>query len=145
MNIKHILVAALLWGGHNAATAQGEYAEIARLRSMNEGVYGIRSTADGEHYTTLEGNQILRYSYAAATPGEKLLPAAAAELRITGYALSPDERRILLSSGRTPIYRHSFTTSYHLVEGQTVRQVLREAEAPRDATFSPDGQKIAYS
>ena len=26
-----------------------------------------------------------------------------------------------------------------------VRPVLRDAEAPRDASFSPDGQKIAYS
>ncbi len=146
MTLHRILLAAcLLAGAIRPATAQGRYAEIARLRSMNEGVYGIRSTADGEHYTTLEGNQVLRYSYAADTPGEKLLPATASELRIAGYALSPDERRILLWSGRTPIYRHSFTTSYHLAEGQSVRPVLREAEAPRDATFSPDGRQIAYS
>ena len=31
---------------------------------MNETVRGIRPMADGEHYTTLENNDILRYSYA---------------------------------------------------------------------------------
>ena len=43
------------------------------------------------------------------------------------------------------IYRHSYTTSYSLVRDNAVRPVLRDAEAPRDASFSPDGQKIAYS
>ena len=50
--------------GTGTVQARGEYAEIARLRSMNETVRGIRSMADGEHYTTLENNDILRYSYA---------------------------------------------------------------------------------
>ncbi len=30
--------------------------------------------ADGEHYTTLESNDIVRYSYASAAPGESMLP-----------------------------------------------------------------------
>ena len=56
-----ITAAALLTG---SVRAQNEYAEIARLRGLNKSVRGIRSMADGEHYTTLEGNEILRYSYA---------------------------------------------------------------------------------
>ena len=137
-----IAAAALLTG---SARAQNEYAEIARLRGLNESVRGIRSMADGEHYTTLESNDIVRYSYASAAPGESMLPAPAPNLVITDYAFSPDERSILIASGRKPIYRHSYTTSYSLVRDNTVRPVLRDAEAPRDASFSPDGQKIAYS
>jgi len=137
------LLAALLLA--TTAAAKGEYAEIARLRAMNETVRGIRPMADGEHYTRLERNEILRYAYAADTPGERLLPASAQGIAVTDYAFSPDERRILIASGRTPIYRHSYTTTYHLVEQGAVRPVLREAEAPRDAGFSPDGTKIAYS
>ena len=57
-----LLAAALLGAG--IVQAQNEYAEIARLRGLNESVRGIRSMADGEHYTTLENNDILRYSYA---------------------------------------------------------------------------------
>ena len=57
-----VLAAVLL--GSGTLAARDEYREIARLASMNERVYGIRSMADGEHYTTLEGNEILRYSYA---------------------------------------------------------------------------------
>ena len=137
-----ITAAALLTG---SVRAQNEYAEIARLRGLNESVRGIRSMADGEHYTTLESNDIVRYSYASAAPGESMLPAPAPNLVITDYAFSPDERSILIASGRKPIFRHSYTTSYSLVRDNAVRPVLRDAEAPRDASFSPDGQKIAYS
>ena len=127
------------------ATAQNEYAEIARLAALNESVRGIRSMADGEHYTTLGGNDIRRYRYDAATPGESLLPSPAPNLTISDYALSPDERSILIASGRRPIYRHSYTTSYSLVRNNAVEPILPEAEAPRDASFSPDGRLIAYS
>ena len=47
-----------------AATAQNEYDQILRLRAMNESVRGIRSMADGEHYTTLTKGDIRRFSYA---------------------------------------------------------------------------------
>lgn len=128
-----------------AAYAQNEYAEIARLRSLNESVRGIRPMADGEHYTTLDANNILRYSYAADTPGESMLPSPAPNLVISDYVFSPDEQTILVASGRKPIYRHSYTTSYSLIRDNRVQPVLRQAEAPRDASFSPDGQQIAYS
>ena len=138
-----LLAAALLCAA--TAQARGEYAEIARLRSMNEGVRGIRSMADGEHYTTLEGNNIVRYGYAAAGRGQSMLPSPTANLVITDYTFSPDERQILIASGAKPIYRHSYTTSYYLARGGSLTPVLREAEAPRDASFSPDGKLIAYS
>ena len=86
-----LLAAALLGAG--IVQAQNEYAEIARLRGMNQTVRGIRSMADGEHYTTLEGSNIIRHSYAAAGPGERMLPSSAANLTITDYSFSPDEGR----------------------------------------------------
>ena len=131
--------------GTGTVQARGEYAEIARLRSMNETVRGIRSMADGEHYTILEGNNIVRYGYAAAGQGEQMLPKPTANLVVTDYAFSPDERQILIASGARPIYRHPYTTDYFLASGNSLMPVLREAEAPRDASFSPDGKLIAYS
>lgn len=142
--VKMLLGAALLLAGGRGTAADG-YAEIARLKGLNETVRGIRTMNDGEHYTVLEGNDIRRYAYAAETPGESLLPTPAPNLAITDYTLSPDERSILVASGRRPIYRHSYTTSYSLIRDGRILPVLRDAEAPRDATFSPDGRRIAYS
>ena len=145
--------AAMLFGasllftiGRVMAQASGEeYGEIARLKGMNETVRGIRSMNDGEHYTVLEDNDIRRYAYASEGPGESLLPTPTPNLAITDYTLSPDEGSILIASGRQPIYRHSYTTSYTLIHNGRVIPVLRDAEAPRDASFSPDGKRIVYS
>jgi len=138
-----ILLAALL--GVATVQAQDEYTQIARLRSMNQSVRGIRSMADGEHYTTLEKNNIVRYKYAETNRGESMLPSPAGNLTITDYAFSPDERQILIASGRKPIYRHSYTTSYYLSAAGSLTPTLNSAEAPRDASFSPDSRLIAYS
>ena len=138
-----LLAAALLGAG--IVQAQNEYAEIARLRGMNQTVRGIRSMADGEHYTILEGNNIVRYGYATAGQGENMLPKPTANLVVTDYAFSPDERQILIASGARPIYRHSYTTDYFLASGNSLMPILREAEAPRDASFSPDGKLIPDS
>lgn len=129
-----------------AATAQArnEYAEIARLRAMNRRADGLRPMNDGEHYTVIEQGNIVRYAYASANSAVKLLPGPLAA-GISDYAFSPDERRVLVASGRTPIYRHSYTAKYYLSDGQTLQPVLTEAEAPRDASFSPDGTAIVYS
>ena len=132
-------------GPLTAGTTGMEYAEIARLKGMNETVRGIRSMNDGEHYTTLENNDIRRHAYTTASAGESLLPVPAPNLAISDYTLSPDESMILIASGRHPIYRHSYTTSYTLIRDGRVVPVLREAEAPRDASFSPDGLRIVYS
>ena len=144
MNIQATLLAAALFCAAGVQ-AQNEYAEIARLNSLNERVYGTRSMADGEHYTVREGNDIRRYAYATAGEGVSLLPTPAPNLVITDYGFSPDERMILIASGRHPIYRHSYTTQYQLVADGRVQPVLTEAEAPRDASFSPDGSRIVYS
>ena len=140
-----VLLGATLLLTAGRAAAGNEYAEIARLKSLNQSVRGIRSMNDGEHYTTLENNDIRRYAYATEGRGESLLPTPAPNLVITDYTLSPDERMILVASGRHPIYRHSFTTSYTLIRDGRATAILREAEAPRDASFSPDGRRIVYS
>lgn len=145
MSVKHFFSIALLCMLCGTAGARNEYAEIARLKAMNQRVAGIRPMADGEHYTVLESNNIIRYAYASDAPGENMMPQPAANLAVTDYAFSDDGRRLLVASGRTPIYRHSYTTAYHLSDGGPLRPILREAEAPRDASFSPDGKLIVYS
>ena len=57
-----VLLGATLLLTAGRAAAGNEYAEIARLKSLNQSVRGIRSMNDGEHYTTLENNDIRRYA-----------------------------------------------------------------------------------
>ena len=100
--------------------------------------------ADGEHYRqTVRGGGILLRSYADEAVCDTLLPAGTAGA-LTGYEFAADGR-ILLSDGATPIYRHSFTTDYRLWNGCEVTDVAPEIGGKRDASFSPDGRRIAFA
>lgn len=128
-----------------AASSQN-YGDIFSLRRQNESVHGIRSMRDGEHYTVLERNSIIKYKYAEESEGEIILPTIMDDFSIRDYQFSPNEKRVLVSQGSTPIYRHSYTTHYHLLTpNKGMDNILSAAQAPRDATFSPDGEMLAYS
>ena len=142
--MKKLLTLAALALAAAAAHAQS-YDEIVRLRSMNETVRGIRSMADGVHYTVLEDNTIRKYAYAEASAGETLLPETPDSFAIADYQLSPDERTILVASGSEPIYRHSYTTRYYLSDARGLRPIMLGIDSTRDASFSPDGRRIAFS
>ena len=120
-------------------TVQARYTDILKIRRANSGIAALRSMADGEHYTTLEGRDIVRTSYANRSEKEVLYTAP---FTIADYTFSADERMILTAEASTvaPIYRHSFTANYLLTGcGEDIR-----FEAVRDITFSPDNKRLAY-
>lgn len=122
-------------------TAQGSYSDILKIRRANRGISALRSMKDGEHYTVLSKNAIIRTAYADKSKSDTLITAPCA---VAGYTLSADEQMVLLPKAASvkPIYRHSYTADYMLMSGQ---QQLANFEAVRDMTFSPDGNNIAYS
>ncbi|MEG2370433.1 MAG: S9 family peptidase [Alistipes sp.] len=127
------------------ATQAQNYKDIARLRAMNQGVTGIRGMADGEHYTVQEKNNVVKYAFAQAGAGENLLPALGEKFDLEEYLLSPDGHTLLVAEGARPIYRHSYTTRYHLGTAEGLQPILSDMQQPRDASFSPDGRQIAFS
>ena len=122
-------------------TAQGSYTDILKIRRANRGISALRSMKDGEHYTVLSKNAIIRTAYADKSKSDTLFTVPCA---VAGYTLSADEQMVLLPKAASvkPIYRHSYTADYILMSGQ---QQLANFEAVRDMTFSPDGNNIAYS
>ena len=81
-----------------------KYADIAKCRAANGAIYGVRSMADGEHFTIINGKQIVRCSYADRTDSLVLFEG---DFRIGSYSFSGDEKQLLLSDARSvkPIYR----------------------------------------
>lgn len=116
-----------------------------------KGVSGLRSMNDGEHYTVPEGNgtKIVKYSYKTGQPVATLIDLAKQEdspvKNISDYEFDNSESRILLSTNKTPIYRHSFTADYYIFDFKN-REIkpLSEGGSQRLATFSPDGLRIAF-
>ena len=113
-------------------------------------VYGVRSMNDGEHYTTLEESRhIVKYAYQTGKAVDTLLSLRWKHQnnisRISDYELSGDERKIIVSTNIKSIYRHSFTADYYVwdIASRTMTAVSDNG-SQQLATFSPDGNKIAF-
>ncbi len=145
--ISKLMALLVLLSSTISVAAQGDYASIVKLRSMSKGVAEARQMNDAEHFTALRSGKVVKCSYLDADFEQTLFTAPAGDFRIKDYLLSPDESMVLIAQGSNPIYRHSYTTSYHLQKvGEGAAQaILSDVEAVRDATFSPDGKKIAFS
>lgn len=120
-------------------------------------VWGIRSMADGLHYTRLEydnevGSQIVQYAYKTGEPTATLLTSIEAfgdaSVRMDDYTFSADESKLLLMTNQTSIYRHSFTADYFIFDrgGKDLARPLSSAELgqQRLAVFSPSGNQVAF-
>lgn len=129
------------------SVAQGDYAHINSLRSHAKGVAEARQMNDAEHFTALRSGKVVKCSFLDPEFEEVLFLAPAGDFRIANYKLSDDESMMLIAQGSQPIYRHSYTTDYHLQKiGEGAAQaILQDREAVRDASFSPDGKHIAFS
>jgi dipeptidyl-peptidase-4 len=128
-----------------AAGAQGTfgYADIAAGKFTQKTVAGVRSMADGEHYTVNAGGRAIeKYSYKT---GRKVATVYESQAPFNDYCFSPDERKILIITDKRSIYRHSATAT-HWVYDIAAKRLTRLTEEGREqeATFSPDGRRIAF-
>ena len=90
-----------------------------------EYVWGIRSMADGKHYTTQEydenvGSCIVKWSYKTGNVVDTLLTSdqAFGDARETfgGYEFSSDERFVVLTTASEGLYRHSFYANFYVYD-----------------------------
>ncbi len=116
-----------------------------------QSVSGLNSMNDGEHYTTLEGGgtKIIKYSYKTGEQVDVVFDVTKIpESPITGfmgYEFSDDETKILLITDVKQIYRHSYTAQYYVWNSVTDELTsLSEKGAQQLATFSPDGDRVAF-
>ncbi|MDR1859440.1 MAG: S9 family peptidase [Bacteroidales bacterium] len=148
---KLILVIWML-GGALLATAEKITLEDVVIKGTfaQAGVSGFRSMNDGLHYTILEGGaRIVQYSYKTGQQTAVLFDLASVENApikgFSAYTFSDDEQKILLTTAIQPIYRRSFTAEYYVWTAKTKELAPLSAKgAQQVATFSPDGDRIAF-
>ncbi len=113
-------------------------------------VSGLNSMNDGEHYTTLENNsKIVKYSYKTGEQVSVVFDVTKVKNApihsFNDYTFSDDETEILLTTDIKPIYRRSFTGVYYVWNSVTEELLpLSEKGAQQQATFSPDGERVAF-
>lgn len=105
-----------------------------------KGIAGISSLRDGEHYTVLEKEGIVKYAYKNSTKIGVIVKGS-----FEGYTFSDDESKVLLRKKSEKVYRHSYLGKFEildLVTGKTTQ--LYGAHFVQEPKFSPDGKKVAF-
>ena len=122
-----------------------------------EYVWGIRSMADGKHYTTQEydenkGSCIVKWSYKTGRVVDTLLTSTKAfddarEL-FGGYEFSSDERFVVLTTASEGLYRHSFYANFYVYDFESNSEARPITDfslgKQRLAQLSPAGDKVAF-
>lgn len=158
MTIRHLalllgLSAASLMSHAQVGSKQPTLEEIFSGAFHARGAgYGMRSMADGEHYTLIsrDGSAIVRYSFATGEFIDTLFSCKRARecsfKRFDDYQISTDGRHILLHTDQEPIYRHSTKSHvYHYDVRRNRVEPLSETEGKvMIPTLSPDGRMVAF-
>lgn len=114
------------------------------------GVYGLVSMKDGVHYSAIDDGKVLQYEYAKASAPETIvaesdLKADGQTIGIDSYQFSPDETKMLISTGTEQIYRHSTRENYFVYDRKSKSLTpVSVGEKQMYATFSPDGTKVGF-
>lgn len=104
----------------------------------------------GGFYTTLDGGKIVKFNITTGLPvdtlfDERQTSLAGKTIHIDGYQLSPDERKLLLTTQEDPIYRRSSKAEFYVYDLKTKQLTpLSRGGKQQYATFSPDGKRVAF-
>ncbi|MBD3635927.1 MAG: S9 family peptidase [Crocinitomicaceae bacterium] len=113
-----------------------------------EYVYSVRSMNDGEHFSALEDNKIVKYQYTDfENPIETIYDGADLKgVSIDDYFFNADETKLLVATHLKKIYRRSFTAKYYVVDLKSNKSEELFDKDPKEmlAEFSPDGSKVAF-
>lgn len=118
-----------------------------------KGVPGFNFQNDGVHYTRLNGGAIEQFDLRDGKQSGTILDAKALASdapgwkgAFDGYSFSDDESKLLLSCNSQAIYRRSSQGDFYVYDTRTkqLRKLHNGPTQQRDATFSPDGSKVAY-
>jgi dipeptidyl-peptidase-4 len=123
---------------------------VGKRLFVQKSISGLRSMKDGLNYTTEEnGTKIVKYSYKTGNKVEELFDLSRIEnpgfKEFSEYTFSDDETKILFTTNRHQLYRHSFTAEY-FVWNRTTKEMtpLSKNGVQQLATFSPDGERVAF-
>ncbi len=115
-------------------------------------VSGFRSMSNGEDYTILNKGNLEEYSYKNGKLVKTIIEAGQliskednTPLMFSDYEFSNDETKLLLITNEKPIYRHSFSADYWVynITNKSLSRLSKNG-SQRLATFSPDGNRVAF-
>lgn len=145
------LTTTLLVSASNNADIKGLAPYVYPMNKVNH-VAKPDYLPDGMNYLALsdDGRRVVKYDTRTGAEVETVMDIDNTRENkidhIEGYAISPDGSKILVHTGSTPIYRHSFKAKYYVYEIRTrmMRPLSVNHEYQRAPLFSPDGRMVAF-
>lgn len=116
-------------------------------------VPGFNAMKDGRHYTQIDRDgkraYIRVYDLETGKQDRTLFDNAAVknnttDINVDAYTFSKDEQKMLLKSESENIYRHSVLNKVYVYDINAHSLKLLNSEKVLHATFSPDGNKVAF-
>ncbi|MEP1035301.1 S9 family peptidase [Ekhidna sp.] len=121
------------------------------VEQATDGTFSPRSVRslnwmnDGQYYSALSDNKIIKYSVRTGDEVETIADGDALDLKIASYSFSDDESLVLIMTDRTSIYRRSYTAVFYLYDRNS-KSVLKLSDGRQSyATLSPDNSKVAFT
>lgn len=154
---KYLLIAIIIVVFLSQVSAQVTLEDIfTKNKFHTKGVWNFYFMNDGQRYCKLENNtnlsNIIAYDLSSGNIsdtiflGTNLIPKdSSTAIDFDDFNFSTDEKQILFSTNTEHIYRRSSTATYFIWNIETKRlSSLSTQPEQRLATFSPDGNKIAF-
>ncbi|GAB3292082.1 S9 family peptidase [Hymenobacter humi] len=116
-------------------------------------VPGFNWMKDGRYYSALEGGSLVQHEVTTGKAVQTLVESADLKLagadkplNVDGYSFNANEQKILFTTETEPIYRHSARSTYYVFDRGTKKLTPLSAGGKQGyATFSPDGQRVAFT
>ena len=154
MVIRNILVAFFLVTATSIFAQEKEVSleEIWSGTFSQERLQNLQSLNNGTEYVVLNSDRnsgntsIDVYSYKTGEKTKTLVSSADLSQisNFQNFKFSSDESKILLSTAVEPIYRRSSREVFYIYDVETKKLSKLTDEKVQEASFSPDGSKIAY-
>ena len=110
---------------------------------------GFKSMNNGEFYTKMKttdnGQEIIKYNFKNGDRITRLFKSSDFKIgRINSYSFSNDDKLMLLTTETESIYRYSKRAIYYVFNIHNNKLKQLSENKIRYATFSPNGDKVAY-
>jgi dipeptidyl-peptidase-4 len=153
MKIKHLLLGILIAASSSTFAQKDITLEDiwAKPTFRQKNIQNLNWSQDGQNYLELKEGKIVKYSISDPSKFEILFDEAihktstGGTIRVQGFALSTDERTILISTESEQIYRRSSKENNFLFNrtNNSLKQ-LSAGGKQMHATLSPDGKRVAF-
>lgn len=151
-----LLLLSVLVAGLQLLTAQVAKQQITLDDLFKKGtfransIWGLSPMNDDEFYTAYnDKRQVAKFKLATGEQVDVLFDPSAfdvADLKaMSGYQLSADETMMMVETNPQPIYRYSYKAENYIYNIKTQELKRLSENGPQmNATFSPDGSKVAF-